>query len=838
MVKKIGIILCVYNVYYVGFVVDFGVQCANKAFQLFIGFILLLASVNAAEFSLINTLDRKGMPKAHQDFDSYKNQRFNPLFDLGSWHGYLLPVNTNDYGAFSGPMVIAEEYGVYIASQLEKLTVFTSHNKVLNFDKSSSKAYSLPGSLHQHLVYQNFSITLSLYFVSERTALVKTELLNHSSEPLSLTLQWSGRLLDKWNESKTVMEAFPTWKRVIEQTPKGVQFNFSRIRSPWLLMTRGDSRFEIERSIATKTHVEVDALAYKSLSQIHLAPKNSQTIYSTQSYYLSEHEQQNPPLKIADIFVKPEELIHQHEQRWRGYISPIIGDDDLARNEKLLAIKSAETLLMNWRSPAGAVKHQGVSPSVTARWFNGFWAWDSWKHAYALARIAPELAKDNMRTMFDYQVSEHDGLRPQDAGMVIDAIFFNKDSARGQDGGNWNERNTKPPLASWAIWEIYQQTQDITLLEEFFPKLEKYHQWWYRNRDHNQNGLIEYGATKHRAHNNAQGEMSFRVKYNKSSLSPQIALLLSKCSVKSDWYLCYGSEHYQQVLQDARYLAIDIGAQHGAGWESGMDNAARFGFINDQQLTVYAKKHYQGDIKRARKDWQVKILSNYDDNGQLLGFSIDQESVELNAYLAQEKQLLANMANLLGFKEKNVKYTLAFHTLVKRINQCFYHQETGFYYDRKISPMTNYNHDQNTNSCTGSLLTWRGKGPEGWSPLTVNIADNEKAARVMSVMLNQSEFNSLIPLGTAAQTNPAFEENIYWRGRVWLDQFYFGIKALKNYGFDRQAQQLQQKLFEHAKGLMANKAIRENYNPLTGEQQGATNFSWSAAHLLMLLQEK
>ncbi len=36
--------------------------------------------------------------------------------------------------------------------------------------------------------------------------------------------------------------------------------------------------------------------------------------------------------------------------------------------------------------------------------------------------------------------------------MIIDALFYNFDEFRGGDGINWNERNSKPPLAGWAIW--------------------------------------------------------------------------------------------------------------------------------------------------------------------------------------------------------------------------------------------------------------------------------------------------------------------------------------------------------------------------------------------------
>ncbi|OUS27521.1 hypothetical protein A9Q98_09460 [Thalassotalea sp. 42_200_T64] len=323
----------------------------------------------------------------------------------------------------------------------------------------------------------------------------------------------------------------------------------------------------------------------------------------------------------------------------------------------------------NWRSAAGALKHDGVTPSVTARWFNGTWAWDSWKHAYALAHFNNDLAKDNVRAMFDYQVNKTDPLRPQDDGMVIDAVFYNKDSARGGDGGNWNERNTKPPLAAWAVWEIYQAGNELAFIKEMFPKLQRYHQWWYLNRFHNQNGLIEYGGNKHKYHNDNEGSISFTVKFEQHK---QSKLALAHCQqAGKQWFTCSGMALYEELLATGKYAELDIGAQHGAGWESGMDNAARFGFINAEQLQHYANANYQGKIELARKDWQVMFYENKTSDGTLLGFSINQESVELNAYLAKEKALLAKMAKLLDLPKVAKEYLQDSAKLAVRVNQCF-----------------------------------------------------------------------------------------------------------------------------------------------------------------------
>lgn len=93
-----------------------------------------------------------------------------------------------------------------------------------------------------------------------------------------------------------------------------------------------------------------------------------------------------------------------------------------------------------------------------------------------------------------------------------DLIAWNLSPERGGDGGNWNERNTKPSLAAWSVMEVYNTTQDKAWLAEMYPKLVAYHDWWLRNRDHNGNGVPEYGATRDKAHNTATGEMLFTVK--------------------------------------------------------------------------------------------------------------------------------------------------------------------------------------------------------------------------------------------------------------------------------------------------------------------------------------
>ena len=60
--------------------------------------------------------------------------------------------------------------------------------------------------------------------------------------------------------------------------------------------------------------------------------------------------------------------------------------------------------------------------------------------------------------------------------------------------------------------------------------------------------------------------------------------------------------------------------------------------------------------------------------------------------------------------------------------------------------------------------------------------------------------------------------------------------GLHNYGHHQEAHAATYKLFHNADGALSKgNSIRENYQPMTGAGLEAENFSWSAAHCLLLL---
>ena len=425
--------------------------------------------------------------------------------------------------------------------------------------------------------------------------------------------------------------------------------------------------------------------------------------YVTISFYTSQKELLTGEQRNITLLQAPQEACRENLDRWNGYIKSVLRSD-MPHNYDRIAVKAVVTLLSNWRTNREGLLHEGIVPSHAVSYFIGYWAWDSWRFSAALAGFAPDLAKNNIRAMFDYQLPD---------GMIIDCIYT--------DVSENNARDSKPPLVCWAVDRIYRLNNDVDFLKEMYPQLLAYYKWWYQKRDHDQNGMCEFGSTD--------------------------------------------------------------GTEEAAAWESGMDNAIRFD--------------------------DAKMVKNADD-----AWSFDQESVDLNAYLALECRLLKKFAGIIGAEFDGPDYS-------DRVADYFFNEETGFFGDRKLADRAFIND----------------LGCEGYIPFWAGIATQEQMDKALVLLKDTSKFSTYIPFPTAAADNPKCDPNGYWRGPIWLDQTYFAIRGLRNYGYSDLADEYTRQVFDRLEGLQQDAPIHENYATHTGKRLKAPHFSWSSSHLLMMYQE-
>lgn len=647
-----------------------------RFFKIFIScfFIATCISATAQRSAFPDVLDLRSAITVARD------ARPSVFSDLGAWHAYALPSYEKNYGGFGGPLVM-DMNGRWLSKNFTQLAI-VANGQPVNLEAAKATLHYYPGLLYQQLNVNSLEITMQLIFVSNRQALISTAIANKGSKAAKIEMNFSGDIL---------MDG-----ATVQKNEGRVEVNFSK----------NNNRFYIQYTGNKKPSLKTSGNNYVTAFQpVTILPGKSFSVVQEQGFYpLAE----KMPAATYSSFANE---LKKNEVRWNGYLKNYFSHATALNDElKRLAVKCILTLNTNWRSAFKDILHDGVFPSVNYQGFYGVWSWDSWKQAVGLSFFNPKLAQENIRCMFDYQ---------DEAGMIADCIYADKSE------NNW--RDTKPPLAAWSVWEVYEQSHDKKFLAELYPKLVTYHQWWYANRDHDRNGLCEYGSTD--------------------------------------------------------------GTRIAAAWESGMDNAVRF------------------DSSIMQKN-----------NGH--AWSLNQESVDLNAYLYAEKLYLAKIAAQLGNNEEAERWKNEAAALKEKINHDFYDSGRGFYYDRMTG--------------THELVTI--EGTEGWIPLWAGIAGAEQAAGVKKIMENENKFNTKVPLPTLTADHPKFNPRKgYWRGPVWLDQFYFGIEGLKNYGYTKLADAMKEKLWKNAEGMIGDKPVSENYHPLTGEPLNSFNFSWSAAHILMML---
>jgi putative isomerase len=615
--------------------------------------------------------------------------------DRGAWHGFGLPSEEDpeDYGSFSGPYVMSTT-GKWVGPALIQ---FAADVKKGGEPMELASAYNpqiryYPGRLCQKYQFDQYQVNLDLVFITDRSSVVRAEISNKSALPITLDAIWSGKLFERNGRLRVV--------------PEGIKYLAEDMPGFGLLYSDGQYKQDVSK----------DAYTITFANQV-LQPNETKHFYLVFTWCFTPAELEMDQSFVTMQMAQVDVLFRENNRLWSSYINSVISQLQPAYRTpdyEKVAVKCMLTLLQNYRTAAGDLIHGGLFPSMLYKGFYGFWAWDSWKHAAALANFAPEIAKEQIRAMFDFQ---------DQTGMIADVVYFDKKE------NNW--RNTKPPLAAWAVFEVFKATQDTAFVREMLPNLLKYHQFWYTYRDHNKNGFCEYGST------------------------------------------------------DGTLVA--------AAWESGMDNAVRFDGADM--------------LQNGPKAWSMAI-----------------ESVDLNAYLLKEKDFLRQLLMVLGQQDKAKEMGEQSRDLLKDFSARFYDQGMGCFYDHSLA--------------TGKLIN--APGPECWMPLWAGIATKEQAANIAKVLMDTSMFNTYMPFPTLSRNHPKFDPGKgYWRGPVWIDQAYFALKGLELYGFKEEKKALSQALFKHAEGLVNSSGpIYENYHPLTGNGLNAKNFSWSAAHFLLIMSGK
>lgn len=135
-----------------------------------------------------------------------------------------------------------------------------------------------------------------------------------------------------------------------------------------------------------------------------------------------------------------------------------------------LYYKALSVNKVNVRSAEGKIPCTWTTPDRVPH--RHLWLWDSVFHALAIVNYNPELAKNAIVAVLSQ--AREDGFIP---------------CTMSPDG---SDEVTQPQVLSWGAWEVYKKTGDKEFLKGNVDVLEKYLIWDIKNRDKNNNGLLEW----------------------------------------------------------------------------------------------------------------------------------------------------------------------------------------------------------------------------------------------------------------------------------------------------------------------------------------------------------
>jgi hypothetical protein len=438
----------------------------------------------------------------------------------------------------------------------------------------------------------------------------------------------------------------------------------------------------------------------------------------------------------------------------------------LAREDGALVEQAKAILSLNWT---------GEYTQPGPRLYPHQWSWDSAFIALAYVHYNRGRAERELRHLFEAQWSN--GLLPQ---IVFNPRFL--DYFPGPSFWNANESPhapkryetsgvVMPPIHATAVLAVHKAAGEKAgeksgaFLEYAFRKLEAWHEYLYRDRDPQGEGLVYIRHPWESGMDN----------------SPMWDVTMQRIHLRAD--------------QIPKYQRADV---HSVSQQDRPTSAAcdRFAYL----VKFFAERGY--DEARIREDCPFLV-----------------QDVLFNSVLCRADKDMAEMARVLGedpapFEERSQKTAHA-------IEEKLWDEERGIYLDHDL--------------ISGRLI--RVYFAANFSPLFAGIPSEARAKRLVDALQNDGfglSDQSVTPVPSYDMQGFGYSPVQYWRGPVWLNINWLLMHGLEDYGYREHADRLRDSIV----GLCREAGFHEYFDPVTGEGHGSDLFSWSAALLIDVLENK
>jgi glycogen debranching enzyme len=366
------------------------------------------------------------------------------------------------------------------------------------------------------------------------------------------------------------------------------------------------------------------------------------------------------------------------------------------------------------------------------------WLWDSCFVAIGLARVDARRAAGELRAL----------LRGQWANGMIPHMLF-ADGARDLGSRRiWRSTTyadaprgmhtsciTQPPLPAIAAWEVAQRLDPDdarTFADEVLPKLVRYHEWLYRERDLRETGLV---TLIHPWECGLDTTPPWMRELRRMRTPAWMRLVLRLRLTRLVGFL----------RRDTRFAPKAERASDADG-------------LRMLVLAGRARRH-RFELRRLPPDDSVQV-----------------EDVAFNAILAAANRALAQLADSLG-RELAPELVACADRTVDALEQ-LWDDDAGLYFSR--------------NAQTGALL--RMPTVAGYLPLWSGIP-SARVDRLLEQLRRPVSWTRF-PVPSVPTDGPQFDDHRYWKGPTWVNTNWLVVRGLRACGERELADELRARSLE------------------------------------------
>ena len=233
---------------------------------------------------------------------------------------------------------------------------------------------------------------------------------------------------------------------------------------------------------------------------------------------------------------------------------------------------------------------------------------------------------------------------------------------------------------------------------------------------------------------------------------------------------------------------------------------------NGLALACYGTTPGLGSGLYANSAIGARIESAQENNPTLDGCTFDPETgllqrydVGLNAWMALDAEALATICRRFGDNAGAERHGAAADARRRAVALRLWDDQRGVFASRDRAP------DGGDGAFCPSLA------PTSLFPLAAGATDPTRATQVVATLLDTAEkLGGWPPLPSVTRDDPAFADNVYWRGRVWGPHVYWGYVALRRAGLRDRAAKLADDAWRLFRLGWDRRICAENYNGATG----------------------